>query len=144
MTRLQFAESLYQAMTADSETLVAPADEPFTDISDNTAILWLSGQKVISGDGTGKFNPNAPITREQAAVMLMNAAAALDKGPQGAWAVQIPYADASSISPWASEGVMWNVIQKYLPVGEDNQFAPQGTLTQADADAAIAALMAQK
>ncbi|MBC5730539.1 5'-nucleotidase C-terminal domain-containing protein [Pseudoflavonifractor hominis] len=144
VTRLQFAESLYQAMTADAETLAAPADEPFTDIADNTAILWLSGQKVISGDGTGKFNPNAPITREQAAVMLMNAAAALDKGPQGAWAVQIPYADASSISPWASEGVMWNVIQKYLPVGEDNQFAPQGTLTQADADAAIAALMAQK
>ena len=143
VTRLQFAESLYQAMTADSEALAAPADEPFTDIADNEAILWLSGQKVISGDGTGKFLPNAPITREQAAVMLMNAATALEKGPTGAWAVQIPYADADAISGWASGGVMWNVIQKYIPVGADNRFNPQGTVTAAEADAMIAALTAK-
>lgn len=143
VTRLQFAESLYQAMTADSEALAAPADEPFTDIADNEAILWLSGQKVISGDGTGKFLPNAPITREQAAVMLMNATTALEKGPTGAWAVQIPYADADAISGWASGGVMWNVIQKYIPVGADNRFNPQGTVTAAEADAMIAALTAK-
>ena len=74
--------------------------------------------------------------------MLMNAATVLEKGPTGMWAVQITYADADSIASWATDGAMWNIIQKYIPVGEDNLFNPQGTITAAEADAMIAALMA--
>ena len=38
---------------------------------------------------------------------------------------------------------MWNVIEQYIPVGEDNLFQPQGTITSAEADAMIAALLAE-
>ena len=74
--------------------------------------------------------------------MLFNAAKTLGKGPQGDWAVMIPYADASDISPWASEAAMWNVIQQDIPVGEDNLFQPQGTMTADEAEAIISAFIA--
>ena len=111
-------------------------------MADSFAVDWAADQGIVSGDGTGKFLPDQAITREQAAVMLMNAATAQEKGPTGAWAVQIPYADAASISDWAADGAMWNVIAQYIAVGENNLFNPQGTLTAAEADAMIAALTA--
>ena len=140
VTRQGFVEKLYEAMVGEESVEVSPA--AFTDVSGSFAVDWAADQGIVSGDGTGKFNPNAPITREQAAVMLMHAAIALEKGPAGLWAVQITYADTASIAPWATDGAMWNTIQKYIPVGEDNLFNPQGTITSAEADAMIAALMA--
>lgn len=139
VTRLQFAESVYAAMTAGTPVSIAES-KPFADVTDNEALLWLAQQGVISGNGTGNFMPDLAITREQAAVMLMNAATALGKGPVGAWAVRIPYTDAASISSWATDGAMWNVIAQYIPVGEDNLFHPQDTITSTEADAMITAL----
>ena len=104
---------------------------------------WAAANGIVSGDGAGNVMPGQTVTREQAAVILMNAATVLEKGPTGAWAVQIPYADTASISAWAGDGVMWNVIEQYIPVGEDNLFQPQGTITSAEADAMIAALLAE-
>ena len=141
MTRLQFVEKLYAATGSPAAEGAAPL---FKDFAGNNATSWAAVNGVVDGDGKGNLMPDSPITREQAAVMLMNAATALEKGPQGAWAVQIPYADADAVSGWATNGVMWNVIQKYISVGEDNRFAPQGTVSAAEADAMIAALMAQK
>ena len=140
MTRQAFVEKLYDAIVGDASVEVSPA--AFTDVADSFAVDWAADQGIVSGDGTGKFLPDQAITREQAAVMLMNAATALEKGPTGAWAVQIPYADAASISDWAADGAMWNVIAQYIAVGENNLFNPQGTLTAAEADAMIAALTA--
>ena len=141
VTRLQFVEKLYAATGSPAAEGAAPL---FKDFAGNNATSWAAVNGVVDGDGKGNLMPDSPITREQAAVMLMNAATALEKGPQGAWAVQIPYADADAVSGWATNGVMWNVIQKYISVGEDNRFAPQGTVSAAEADAMIAALMAQK
>ena len=139
VTRLQFVEKLFEAQALDPVPEYAVA--PFSDVA-NTAVDWAASEGIVSGDGTGKFLPDAPITREQAAVILMNAATAMGKGPTGTWAVQIPYADAAGISGWAGDGVMWNVIAQYIPVREDGLFAPQGTLTGSEADAMIAALLA--
>ena len=140
VTRLEFVEKLYTAIVGDASVEVSPA--AFTDVSDRFAVDWAADQGIVSGDGTGKFLPDQAINREQAAIMLMNAATALEKGPAGAWAVQIPYADADAISEWAVDGVMWNVIAQYITVDEDNLFNPQGTLTAAEADAMIASLVA--
>lgn len=140
ITRQDFVEKLYTAIVGDASVEVSPA--AFIDVTDSYAADWAADQGIISGDGTGKFLPDQAITREQAAIMLMNAATALEKGPTGAWAVQIPYTDAASISGWAADGVMWNVIAQYITVGEDNAFNPQGTITSTEADAMIAALTA--
>ena len=140
VTRQAFVEKLYTAIVGDASVEVSPA--AFTDVADSVAVDWAADQGIVSGDGTGKFLPDQAITREQAAVMLMNAATALEKGPTGTWAVQIPYTDADTISDWAVDGAMWNVIAQYIAVGEDNLFNPQGTVTAAEADAMIAALTA--
>lgn len=140
VTRQDFVEQLYEAVVGTESVQVSPA--AFTDVDDCFAVDWAADKGIISGNGAGQFLPDQAITREQAAVMLLNAAKALNKGPQGAWAVMIPYADASSISAWASEAVMWNVIQQDIPVGEDNLFQPQGTLTADEAAAIISAFIA--
>lgn len=141
ITRLQFLETLYDAAGAPA---VSADSNLFTDISSsgNAALTWACENNVVSGDGKGKFFPDQAITREQAAVMLLNAAKAMEKGPVGAWAVRIPYADAADISPWAIEGVMWNVISKMIPVGEDNRFNPAGTITANETQEIIQALKA--
>ena len=140
VTRLTFVEKLYEAMGSPALEGAAPA---FKDLKDSAAMDWAAANGIVSGDGAGNVMPGQTVTREQAAVILMNAATVLEKGPTGAWAVQIPYADGASISAWAGDGVMWNVIEQYIPVGEDNLFQPQGTITSAEADAMIAALLAE-
>ena len=140
VTRLTFVEKLYEAMGSPALEGAAPA---FKDLEDSAAMDWAAANGIVSGDGAGNVMPGQTVTREQAAVILMNAATVLEKGPTGAWAVQIPYADTASISAWAGDGVMWNVIEQYIPVGEDNLFQPQGTITSAEADAMIAALLAE-
>lgn len=139
VTRLQFVEKLYSAAGSPAVEGAAPA---FRDFDGSDAMNWAAVNGIISGDGAGNVMPDQAITREQAAIMLMNAAAAQGNGPTGAWAVQIPYADAASISDWALDGVMWNVIQNYIPVGEDGLFVPQGAITASEADAMIAVLLA--
>lgn len=138
VTRQAFVEKLYTAIVGDASVETSPT--AFTDVANIIAVDWAADQGIISGNGAGSFLPELAITREQAAVMLMNTATALEKGPTGTWAVQIPYVDADSVSSWATDGVMWNVIAQYIAVGEDNRFNPQGTITSTEADAMIAAL----
>lgn len=90
------------------------------------------------------FLPDAPITREQAAVILLNYCNATGKGPVGAWAVRIPYADSDAISSWAAGAVMWNVIEKLLPVGDDNLFRPAASLSSAELQAVLTNLAGVK
>ena len=140
VTRQDFVEQLYEAVVGTESVQVSPA--AFTDVTDSFAVDWAADKGIISGNGAGRFLPDQAVTREQVAVMLLNAAKTLGKGPQGDWAVMIPYADASDISPWASEAAMWNVIQQDIPVGEDNLFQPQGTMTADEAEAIISAFIA--
>ena len=139
VTRLQFVEKLYAAAGSPA---VEGATPDFKDITGSTAMDWAAINGVIAGDGKGNVMPDQIVTREQAAVILLNAAEALGKGPEGAWATRISYTDAASISPWASEGVMWNVISGIIPA-ENNVFAPDGTVTAAEAEAMFAALLAK-
>ena len=139
MTRLQFVEKLYEA--AGSPAVEGPVPM-FSDLTGNTAANWAAISGIIDGNGKGAFLPGEPVTREQAAVMLLNYAKSVEKGPVGAWAVQLSYADAADIHGWAAEGAMWNLISKLIPVGEDNRFNPNGTLSSADAQAMLDAFTA--
>lgn len=140
MTRQAFVEAMFKAQ--DDGQPGAAQVAPFTDVTNSTALDWAYTHGIVSGNGKSAFLPNEPITREQAAVMLLSFAKYLEKGPVGMWATRIPYDDLASISPWASEGVMWNVISQLIPV-TGNTFAPGGTVTAAEAEAMLAALLAK-
>ena len=139
MTRAQFVDALYAAAGSPATEGATP---DFKDVTANAALTWAAVNGIIGGDGKGNFMPDQPITREQAAVILLSAAKAMDKGPQGMWATRISYEDAASVSPWASEGVMWNVISGIIPA-ENNTFVPAGTVTAAEAQAWFAVLLAK-
>ena len=91
-------------------------------------------QGIVQGNGGGLFNPDAPISREQAAIMLLRFDLARNMGPSGSWAVGVPYTDATEISAWASEAIMWNVIRGYLSDDEQGYFRPQDPLTSMELD----------
>ncbi len=135
VTRLEFVEKLF-ALQDDGQPAEG-AVAPFTDVESSAAVTWAYTNGIAGGDGEGHFMPNVPVTREQAAVMLMRFDASRDKGPSGAWAVRVPYTDAANVSEWASEGLMWNVIKGYLSADDAGNFNPQGNLTAAALESAV-------
>lgn len=82
---------------------------------------------VVSGVGDGNFNPDAPLTREMAAVILSQLADAMDIPLATA---EPSFADNSEISSWAVNQT--GIIQKagiMSGVG-DNRFAPHDYYTR--------------
>lgn len=133
VTRLEFVERLYDTVGRPSAYL--DLKQTFADIDgENPAAAWATQAGIVRGNGSGLFDPDAPISREQAAIMLLRFDLARDRGPTGSWAVAVPYADATGISAWASEAVMWNVIREYLLEDDGGNFRPQADLTALELD----------
>ena len=64
------------SILARLENVTSAEDAGFADVSADdwyaTAVNWAASAGVVSGTGDGNFSPNAAITREQLAAMLMN------------------------------------------------------------------------
>lgn len=133
VTRLEFVERFYDTVGRPSAYL--DLKQTFADIDgENPAAAWATQAGIVQGNGSGLFNPDDPISREQAAIMLLRFDLARNMGPTGSWAVAVPYADATEISAWASEAVMWNVIRGYLLEDDGGNFRPQAALTVLELD----------
>ncbi len=101
------------------------ADQPETDASalpDDCAsyawyaacVAWSLETGVFNGYGDGSaFGPDDPLTREQAAAVLMNAAslAGLDTSARADLSA---YPDAGEVSDWAREALSWAVAEGVL------------------------------
>ena len=73
------------------------------------AVSWATANGVVSGMGKEMFGPNAPLTREQLALILYHYAQVAGYAPhQGGMAIQ-EFSDSASISGWALEAVQWAV-----------------------------------
>jgi hypothetical protein len=93
-------------------------------------VLWAAENGITSGIGDGRFDPDAPITREQLAVMLHNYAkfAGFDLSAAGAW----EFADADSISSWAKDALSWAVGTGILTGKPGNLIDAKGFATRAE------------
>lgn len=133
VTRLEFVEALHAATGSPQAktrcAFFADVRRTGLEMTLPTALDWAVEQGVVQGNGGGCFNPNAPISREQAAIMLLRFDLARNRGPMGSWAVAVPYTDATEISAWASEAIMWNVIRNYILEDDGQNFRPQAALT---------------
>ena len=76
-------------------------DSSFTD-TDNADVLACASLGIVNGVGNGRFAPDAHITREQAATMLVRAAGILDIRTNRE---HTPFNDADRISTWAKAAV---------------------------------------
>ncbi|QHW31838.1 hypothetical protein GZH47_13995 [Paenibacillus rhizovicinus] len=91
---------LYERMTG--KAVPAPTAKPFRD-TDDVDVRKAYALGLVGGTGEGVFTPNAPVTREQLAVMLYNAIAKAGFADKLQGHAAVSFMDASSIASWAKE-----------------------------------------
>ncbi|OMF38654.1 hypothetical protein BK133_00130 [Paenibacillus sp. FSL H8-0548] len=123
-TRAEFAALLIRALGLKGE-----GDSSFPDIPSNAwyasevAIAFKAG--IVNGDATGQFNPNAQVSREQMAIMVVRAYEYW-KGIQARENQAIDgFKDGDQISSWASDSIS-KVLALGLMTGRSGErFAPK-------------------
>ena len=126
------------SMLARLENVTSAESAGFSDVSDGdwyaTAVNWAATEGIVSGTGEGDFSPNAAITREQLAAMLMNYAAY--KGEDvSARADLSAYTDQPSA--WATETMQWAVAEGLISGVTNDELRPQGNATRAQVAAIL-------
>lgn len=128
MTRGMLATVLHRLDGAET-----PADiELFADVDAEAwyaqAVAWAAGSGIVTGDEAGQFNPEAPVTRAQLAVMLCRyAGASAGKGGELA-----AFADGDSVPAWAHEAMSWAVEAGIITGKDGGRLDPEGTATRAE------------
>lgn len=96
------------------------------------AINWSIESGVGAGYGGGLFGPDDAITREQMASFLYRYAE-LEGYDVSAVGDLDDFADASAVSDWAEDVMSWAVGADLFAGRDNNQLAPQGLTTRAEA-----------
>lgn len=136
VTRAQVAQILWN-LEGEPKTY---GDAPYSDVAGDEwfvqAAAWCAERGIMTGydDGTGRFGPDDPITREQLSAVLMRWAAqtGLDVSES---ADLDAFPDGASASPWARECLSWAVGSGVIRGAETGSGAPlldpQGTASRA-------------
>ena len=133
-TRAQMVQMLYKLADAPEVS----GTTPFTDLTDDwyqTAVLWAYQTGVVAGTSATTFSPDAPVTREQAAVMLMSYAEKIAQVDlSGAQADLSRFPDGDQVSDWArpalSAAVALGLISGVEEDGGVVYLRPQGSATR--------------
>lgn len=141
MTRGMIATVLYRLEDTPSENY----DSVFADVTNPmlyyyNGVAWAAKNGIVSGSGI-RFDPDAPVTREQIAVILRNYMA-LEGRDVTASAPLLDYIDGASISEWASDSMSWAVAQGLLQGKADRALAPQGNASRAEVATLLQRLVA--
>ena len=132
ITRRDFAIMLAQALGHSNSE---PASSPFVDVADDdygvSSIAYLYEKNIAAGDNEGKFNPNAKITRQEAATLLAKAFCATGTSSE-------LYNDDAAIASWAKSFV-YACKEAGLMKGDagTGNFRPTSTITRAEAASAM-------
>ncbi|SFB55564.1 2',3'-cyclic-nucleotide 2'-phosphodiesterase / 3'-nucleotidase / 5'-nucleotidase [Cohnella sp. OV330] len=137
ITRAEFAKLLVQEFGLQTQGTGAS----FTDVASGSwyaeVVGIASANGLITGKGDGSFAPNAPITREEMAVMLARIPALKSGGTTGT----ASFKDGGKISSWA-QGSVGRILDEGLMQGRGNGvFAPQGFTTRAEAAKVVHGLL---
>lgn len=139
ITRAEMAGVLYnRAGQPDVDTSGLPRDcIPGWWYED--AVCWALRAGAFNGNPDGTFSPEDPLTREQAAAVIMNMAGALGQDTS-ARADLSRFPDAGEVSPWFADAMSWAVAEGIIS-GSDHDGArwldPQVACTRA----VVAAIM---
>ncbi len=133
VTRAEFMVMLVKAMGAYDETATCS----FTDVSKDawyyTYVASAVKAGITSGIGNNKFGPNDNITRQDMAVMLVNALG--DKTIDNA-DKYLTASDANTISAYAKNAVALCVKNEFM-VGSGDKLTPKATSTRAMAASVV-------
>lgn len=128
------------SMLARLENVTSAESAGFSDIHEGdwyaTAVNWAASAGIVNGVSDDSFAPNAAVTREQLAAMLMNYAEwkGLDTSAR---ADLDGYIDAENISSWATETMSWAVAEGLISGVTNDTLAPQESATRAQVAAIV-------
>ena len=133
LTRAQMATMLYRLAGSPE----VEGECTFVDVAKDAwyvkEVTWAEKNGVVNGVGKGKFDPEGKITREQLVVMMHRLAGLVE-----ADADLSAFADAASVSDWATAAMKWAVKNEIIGgtsmTGSDKLYIdPQGNTTRAQA-----------
>ncbi|MGI5822477.1 MAG: S-layer homology domain-containing protein [Dethiobacteria bacterium] len=125
ITRAEFATLLVKAFA-----LEPGAGTVFDDTAEHwakEAIATANYHRLVSGYSESSFGPDDPVTREQIAVMIVNAA---DAEPM--FTAQA-FTDSDDVASWAQEAVEKAAAAKLIAGYPDGTFRPKANATRAEA-----------
>jgi alpha-tubulin suppressor-like RCC1 family protein len=140
ITRAEFAALLISVYEVRRGEIKDYGDNPFGDTAGtpySVEITKANKLGIINGKNASAFDPDAAVTREEAAKML-SLTYALIRGitfPETV-NVAVPYADAAKIANWAMPYVAYAYESKILQ-GTNSGFAPKGNITREAAMVAV-------
>ena len=107
----------------------------YTDVAANSwytdAVAWATSAGIVNGTSASTFSPNASITREEMATMMMRYAKY--KGYDVTAAAELSsYADAVNIHDWAYRAMEWANGTGMIGGRTAFSLEPQGTATRAE------------
>lgn len=137
ITRSEFVTTLVRILKLETKQV----DVSFTDISTHWAkggILTAIAHNLIAGYDETTFGPDDKLTREQMAVMLVNAAKLAKVN------TSTTYSDQADVSTWATSSIS-AVTESNLMRGYPNgSFKPKKVATRAEAAQVLITLLALK
>lgn len=141
ITRAEFTALLVRALGFSAPSKAVP-------FSDVPAAKWYkeaigaaSEAGLISGYSDGTFRPDAWMTREQMAVLIVRAAAIAGQKADAERNVLGQFLDASSVSNWAADSVNGALSAGIAQGVTDDQFAPQSLANRAQAAVMVKRLL---
>ncbi len=141
ITRAEFCKIIIEAFLPDSEE----ADIDFKDVADDawykSYVSRAFGAGIAQGTGDGSFGVDAPISRQDMAVMVYNAMVAIGKTTE--FEVDSTFNDDASIADYAKEAVYALKAMGAINGMTDGGYAPLGTATRAQAAKIVGALLSE-
>ena len=132
ITRGEFVVLLWESAGAVPGQAALGFSDVLRDDACSTAVGWAAERRLVLGTGGGHFEPDRPITREEAAVLLRRWAALQGRDtflPDGAAECN----DYVDISPWADDSLYWATDTGLLEWSPGGRLDPGGTLTSQEA-----------
>ena len=127
VTRRDFAIMLTQMLGVSND---GTAVSPFIDVDDDdygvVSIAYCKAHNIISGYDDGTFKPDATITRQEAASMIVKAMGVSKASDE-------LYPDDSTIAGWAKDAVYKAKAAGLMKGDADGNFRPTDTMTRAEA-----------
>lgn len=139
VTRAEFAALMLKAFHLDQEKHPSPFQDVPSTAWYNEVVGTAYYYGIMKGDGK-HFRPNDPITREEMAVVIVNAARAFDSKIVDLKGHTVPsasnltsFADFTQISAWAKDAVAQAQAQGWVNGLDDKRFAPKQYTKRAEA-----------
>ena len=133
MTRAMLVTVLWRYAGSPAEGTNGFSDVPNGDWY-TQAGAWASKNGVVNGVGSGRFDPNGKVTREQMAVILFRYAnqQGINTGKRGDFG---KFADANKVSGYAVDALQWAVAEGIVGGSSEGGkllLNPQGNATRAE------------